>query len=200
MATAEGGGNIIRNGLVLYLDAANKKSIVNGETVWKDIEKFPAYDVNFINDTQFQDINSGSIRFDGTDDYAVRPYTSGDLYDINITGEITIDVWVRFDDVLDPEGSIISFGRPYGNNSAGHYQWELMKLNTNYPSAGGECKIVFAVSNLTQITRVNLNTNDGIFNPVNSLPPQDNTWFNLTFTYKTSTDELIAYYNSETRS
>lgn len=188
--------NPVESGLVYAIDGANYKSISSGETVVKDLTAND-YDANLINDTQWVSDGLGSLRFDGTNDYAFKPYVSGDLYDINITGEITVDVWVRFDDVLDPQGSIVSFGRPYGNNSAGHYQWELMKLNSNYPSAGGECRILFSVSNLTDITRVNLITNDGNFNPINSLPPQNNVWFNLTFTYETLTNNITSHYNGE---
>lgn len=39
MSTAEGGGNIVTNGLVLYLDAANSKSIVSGSTTWTDLSR-----------------------------------------------------------------------------------------------------------------------------------------------------------------
>ena len=196
MSTAEGGANIIRNGLVLYLDGSNYKSIVSGDTTWNDIEKFPSYNMTLTNGAAYENINKGSVRFDGTDDYAVRPYVSGDLYDINITSAITVDVWVRFDDVLDIYGSVISFGRPYGNRTAGHFQWELIKLNTNYPSTGGECRIFFAISNLAETVAVNQITNDGNFNP-STPPPQDNVWMNLTYTYIYSPESLVAYYNGE---
>jgi len=39
MSTAEGGGNIVTDGLVLYLDAANSKSIVSGSTAWNDLSR-----------------------------------------------------------------------------------------------------------------------------------------------------------------
>jgi len=196
MSTTEGGANIVRNGLVLYLDGSNYKSIVSGDTTWNDIEKFPSYNMTLTNGAAYENINKGSVRFDGTDDYAVRPYVSGDLYDINITSAITVDVWVRFDDVLDPQGSIISFGRPYGNRAAGHYQWEMIKLNTNYPSTGGECRIFFSVSNLTEFLTFNQITNDGNFNP-STPPPQNNVWFNIIYTYVYSPEELLCYYNGE---
>lgn len=196
MSTAEGGANIVRNGLVLYLDGSNYKSIVSGGTTWNDIEKFPSYNMTLTNGATYENVNKGSVGFDGTNDYAVRPYVSGDLYDINITSAITIDVWVRFDDVLDIYGSVISFGRPYGNRTAGHFQWELIKLNTNYPSTGGECRIFFAISNLAETVAVNQITNDGNFNP-STPPPQDNVWMNLTYTYIYSPESLVAYYNGE---
>jgi len=186
---------IVKDGLVFYVDGANYKSIVSGDTTWGDIT-INEYDVNFVNDTQYEDVNKGSVRFDGTDDYAFRPYVSGDLYDINITSGITVDVWVKFDDVLDIYGSIVSFGRPYGNNTAGQYQWEMMKLNSNFPSAGGECRLLMAVSNLTENKVVNLITNDGNFNP-STPPPQNGKWFNIGFSYNYSPEDLVPYYNGE---
>ena len=186
---------IVKDGLVFYVDGANYKSIVSGDTTWGDIT-INEYDVNFVNDTQYEDVNKGSVRFDGTDDYAFRPYVSGDLYDINITSGITVDVWVKFDDVLDIYGSIVSFGRPYGNNTAGQYQWEMMKLNSNFPSAGGECRLLMAVSNLTENKVVNLITNDGNFNP-STPPPQNDKWFNIGFSYNYSPEDLVPYYNGE---
>jgi len=39
MSTAEGGGNIVTDGLVLCLDAANSKSIVSGSTTWNDLSR-----------------------------------------------------------------------------------------------------------------------------------------------------------------
>jgi hypothetical protein len=187
--------NPVEKGLVYIIDGANYKSISSGENVVKDLTEND-YDANLINDAQWVSDGLGSLRFDGTDDYAFRPYTSGDLYDINTTGEITIDTWVRFDDILGPYNSIVSFGRPFGNHTAGHYQWEIMKLNTNFPSAGGDCRILFAVSNLIDAKGINLITNDGNFNPSTPLP-QDNIWFNLTFTYSYSAGDLTPYYNGE---
>ena len=37
MSTLSGGPNIVTNGLVLYLDAANVKSYVSGSTTWRDL-------------------------------------------------------------------------------------------------------------------------------------------------------------------
>ena len=60
--------NMITDGLVLFLDAANPKSIVSGSTKWNDLT------ANFNNGTltngpAFDSGNGGSIMFDGTDDF-----------------------------------------------------------------------------------------------------------------------------------
>jgi hypothetical protein len=39
MSTVEGGGNIVTDGLILYLDGANSKSYVSGSTIWNDLSR-----------------------------------------------------------------------------------------------------------------------------------------------------------------
>lgn len=69
MSTLNGGpGNIVTNGLVLYLDAANSRSYVSGSTVWRDLT------TNFIsgsliNGPKYSTVNGGSMVFDGIDDH-----------------------------------------------------------------------------------------------------------------------------------
>lgn len=62
--------NMITDGLVLCLDAANPKSFVSGSTTWNDLT------TNFNNGTlvngpTFDSGNGGSIVFDGIDDYGI---------------------------------------------------------------------------------------------------------------------------------
>jgi hypothetical protein len=59
--------NIVTDGLVLYLDAANTKSYVSGSTTWTDIAA--GNNGTLINGPIFDPNNGGSIVFDGTNDY-----------------------------------------------------------------------------------------------------------------------------------
>ena len=81
---------IITDGLVLYLDATNPKSIVSGSTTWNDLT------TNFNNGTlvngpTYSLTNSGNIVFDGTDDNIqlgnASKFISG--------SSITVDTWVK---------------------------------------------------------------------------------------------------------
>jgi hypothetical protein len=81
MGTIEGGGNIITDGLVLYLDAANPKSYISGSTIWTDLSRRGNNGV-LINGPTFNSTNGGSIVFDGTNDYN----TVGNLYNDVIAG------------------------------------------------------------------------------------------------------------------
>jgi len=69
MATI-GGSNIITNGLVLALDAANRRSYVPGSTTWNDLSG-NRYTGSLTNGPTFDSANGGSIVFDGVNDYVV---------------------------------------------------------------------------------------------------------------------------------
>ena len=77
---------IVTDGLVLNLDAANRKSFVSGSTSWYDLSG-----INYIGTLNggagFNSDNIGSITFDGVDDYVSVP-------DINISTQISIEAWV----------------------------------------------------------------------------------------------------------
>jgi hypothetical protein len=59
---------IVEDGLVLYLDAANRLSYVSGSTVWNDLTP-NGNNGTLINGPNFDSANAGSILFDGINDY-----------------------------------------------------------------------------------------------------------------------------------
>jgi hypothetical protein len=65
---------VVTDGLVLYLDAANPNSYVSGSTTWRDISR-SGINGTLVNGPTFSSANGGSIIFDGSNDYAVIPYT-----------------------------------------------------------------------------------------------------------------------------
>ena len=85
-----GGPNIITNGLILSLDAANNKSYQSGSTTWYDKS---GYNNNgtLINGPTFSSANNGSIVFDGTNDYV----DCGNSSSLNITNQITLSAWIN---------------------------------------------------------------------------------------------------------
>jgi hypothetical protein len=90
MSTVDGGWrgpNIVKDGLVLYLDAGSPNSYYGGTgTVWKDMSG-NGNNGTLINGPTFNSANGGSIVFDGTNDYC-------SIQDISISNQITIDSWV----------------------------------------------------------------------------------------------------------
>lgn len=65
-------GNIVKDGLVLCLDAAKKDSYPGSGTVWRDISGF-GNNGTLINGPTFSSGNYGSISFDGVNDYVRLP-------------------------------------------------------------------------------------------------------------------------------
>lgn len=61
--------NVVRNGLVLYLDAANTKSYPGSGTTWTDLSG-NGRTATLVNGPMFNSANNGSIIFDGFDDHA----------------------------------------------------------------------------------------------------------------------------------
>lgn len=94
MSTVTGGqGNIIRNGLVLNLDAANPKSFspppFNTNT-WTDISG-NGYNGTLTNGPTYNSANGGSIVFDGTNDTV----NLGNILNIGLNSW-TMSCWVKF--------------------------------------------------------------------------------------------------------
>jgi hypothetical protein len=64
-----GGPNIITNGLVLQLDAANARSYVSGSTTWRDLSG-NNNSGSLINGPTFSSANNGILSFNGSNQYA----------------------------------------------------------------------------------------------------------------------------------
>jgi hypothetical protein len=95
MSTVTGGqGNIVTNGLVLNLDAANPRSYpqpYNG-VIWNDISG-NSRNGTLTNGPTFNSGNGGSVVFDGTNDYAAFPAgTFG--YSPGTTGDVSLEMWI----------------------------------------------------------------------------------------------------------
>lgn len=65
----QGGPDIVENGLVLCLDAANLGSFVSGSTTWYDLSGFSNHAI-LANGPTYTGSNKGAIVFDGSNDYA----------------------------------------------------------------------------------------------------------------------------------
>lgn len=85
------GPDIVENGLVLCLDAANKLSYRGTGTTWTDLSGNNS-NGTLTNGPTFSAANQGSIVFDGVDDYCrVQNFTS-----MNVQGPGTVTYWGKF--------------------------------------------------------------------------------------------------------
>lgn len=85
---------IVTNGLVLCLDAANPKSYVSGSTNWNNLTNTAPLSGSLINGPTYSSANLGSIVFDGTNDEVL--ITNNTLARIG-TGDFTVTAWVNND-------------------------------------------------------------------------------------------------------
>jgi hypothetical protein len=105
-----GGPNIITNGLVLALDAANVKSYPGSGTVWNDLSG-NNNSGSLTNGPTFSSTNGGSIIFDGTNDYSTQLIALPN-------NNLTACVWIRNNDVSITQ-RIFAQGN-FGSDSAGN--------------------------------------------------------------------------------
>ena len=106
-----GGPNIITDGLVLALDAANTKSYVSGSTTWLDISGNNRNEA-LIN-TSFTSNNNGSVTFNGTN-------SSGSYKSNPITGNsaFTLSGWLDVKTHPSTFGLAVSIGNATNDNAA----------------------------------------------------------------------------------
>lgn len=107
------GPNIVTDGLVFAVDAANPSSYVSGSGVWKD-QTVNQNNGTLINGPTFDSGNGGSIVFDGTDDYVTIQQTAGALSQTIMTTEH----WVKFD-AFNSGGDILLMDRTAFNGPTG---------------------------------------------------------------------------------
>lgn len=81
------GAGIVRSGLVLHLDAANRKSYPGTGTTWTDLSDSDN-NGTLVNGAAYNSTNNGSISFDGINDYiTLPPLTAGN-------SEITVSMYI----------------------------------------------------------------------------------------------------------
>jgi len=85
------GANVVRDGLVLALDAANPKSYPGSGTTWYDLSENGNHGTN--SGSTYSSTNNGYFSFDNTDDVVTIPNSTS----LNPTAGLTIESWVNFD-------------------------------------------------------------------------------------------------------
>lgn len=101
-------GNIVTNGLVLCLDAANRRSYPGIGTAWTDLSG-KANNGTLTNGPTFSTENNGTIVFDGTDDYISN--TTSTLVSGNTN--CTLQCWVNISNT-SKKGAFVHVGQRDG--------------------------------------------------------------------------------------
>ena len=154
---------IVTNGLVMYLDAANNRSFVNGSSVWNDLSRTGVIGA-LTNGPTYNSANGGSIVFDNTDDFISTNYipTIG-------TGNITYSVW--FKTSTSQTGGLIGVRAAVG---------------------AVQCVLVICNSAGSVGSNLYMSTYDGsiIRNGATTETWVDNTWHNAVMVHTSTTDTL----------
>lgn len=82
--------SIVTNGLVMHLDAANRRSYPGSGTAWRDLTA-NKNDGTLINSPVFSSANGGSIVFDGTNDYIDLPSAASSINSLNVS----VGCWIN---------------------------------------------------------------------------------------------------------
>jgi hypothetical protein len=122
MSVVGGTENIITDELVFYVDAANPKSFINGNTTWDDMGG--ENNGTLINGPTFDSGDGGSIVFDGSNDYVDygAPTWLG-------TGPITLSCFIKYGPGNITACSVIS---DYDSNGIGSLYMQIRFDNVKY--------------------------------------------------------------------
>ena len=71
--SASGGPDLVRNGLVLCLDAADKQSYSGSGNIWRDLSNRTS-NASLVNSPTFSNNNKGIIQFNGSTQYAISTF------------------------------------------------------------------------------------------------------------------------------
>jgi hypothetical protein len=166
------GANIIRDGLVLSLDAGSKNSYPGSGTVWTDLSG-NNNNGTLTNGPTFSSANGGSIVFDGSNDYISIPAPTSVLSNVS---QFSYSSFVQF-----------NTKSPYGNAFFSYGQNAVFTNDILFAWDVGTSALFFQVNNGA----------DG-----NATYSYDtfNTWFNLSVVYDGSlsgnSNRLKVYINS----
>jgi hypothetical protein len=165
-----GGPDMIQDGLVLALDAADKNSYPGSGTTWRDMSGNNNTST-LTNGPTFNSANGGSIVFDGTNDFSTSP----DSTSLRPTS-FSIDTWFRPTSFSDYNTVVVKpFNGPPWSPPFLSY---MIRIETN--------GTVLSCGTNTGGTYRTLST---------SFTFSANTTYNVSFTFNSSTGAAIAYLN-----
>ena len=171
MSTVNGGWrgpNIVKDGLVLYLDPGSPNSYFNkSSTIIKDISGNGNNGtlINFGSQTIYNSSNGGSIVFDGSNDYVNNGNGSIFSFGNGVTDSpFSVSTWVLFTSV---GGS--TFKGIVSKDNGTQREWALLE--------NGSGKIRVFLKNTLNNPNVNQQSIDSTTTYLT------NTWYNIVFTY-----------------
>lgn len=166
MSTINGGwrgSNIVKDGLVLYLDAGSPNSFYapTAGTTWKDISG-NRNNATLVNGPAYTGSNGGSIVFDGTND-TVSFSSSFNATTAGLNGYHSVDLWVYLDTQPGVDSGLFTCNNTGGLNGYMHYIVRSSRFHLGWYSVD--------VTSTTPLTT--------------------NTWYNVVFMFDTDNKQKI---------
>jgi hypothetical protein len=170
-------GNIVRDGLILDLDAAKLDSYPKTGSSWRDIVG-GVITGSLINNPEFDSNNGGSIVFNGTSNYVALPQSTTN----QTVGNYSFSIWIRFT-----------------NTMTSSHTSNFMFVEAQNIVIGGVDNYLYMLSNAT-VAGTNGRIGFQTFNPLSVLYTTTNNWvggqwYNITCTYNISTSTQSIYVN-----
>ena len=119
------GPQIVRSGLVLYLDAANRKSYVSGSNSWRDLSGNNK-NATIVNSPSFTNQNLGYFTCNSTQNFTI----SNPLNQTATTQLWSVSSWVNIDTVTGATGRYLISGLNIGVAAEWYDSGTLLYLNS----------------------------------------------------------------------
>jgi len=186
--------NIVRNGLVFWLDPKFQTNYPGSGTTWTDISGF-GQNMTFTNvgtNIIYDTANGNNFQYVPNNGRCSRTYVSGDKYDLALTGKITLEFWIKWDVLVRSLDGGIAFGLIYGNNTSGHMQWQFNKHIYGSPN---KMYLIFAVYNTSTGYSATYLDQDGTYPPPVTI--SINTWYHVVCYYDQSVPSIGMYIDGQ---
>lgn len=172
MATQYAFGQIITNGLVLALDAADRNSYVSASTTWRNVST-STFTSSFPNGVSYLTTNGGTLSFSSA---SLQSVTGSDLGSLSA---FTVETWFNLTTVPTTAGAATVVTNAYiGTPNVLNFSIGL----NNSPTTANICVGFF----------------DGAWRNTTGFAPVINTWYNVVGTYNGSV--LTQYLNGASQS
>jgi hypothetical protein len=167
------GPNIVTDGLVLALDAANSKSYVSGSTTWFDLSG-NNNSGSLINGPTYSSANNGTLILNGSNQNISS--NVGTSLNIDTTVSITLSCWIKYTASATNYTGLIAKGFAGSPNAGFQMLLYTNKLSCELAAGSG----VFVGPLIGLLGTTSLNTG---------------RWFNTVLTINRSTNTVSAYVN-----
>jgi len=178
---------VVTNGLVGYWDAANPRSYSGTGLTANGL--IGGIGGTLVNGVGFTSSNSGSFVFDGTNDYFESPHSDA----LNISGSITVDVWVYLTS-LSNSGDMNLICKYSNAGGSSNQSWILFKSTGDYRFASPDGltannnEFVWLASSNGNYSGALIGTGEQVLT---------NTWYNVVAIYNSSNEKMLMYLNGQ---